>query len=143
MQCDFCNPDSNKELKIREYRYWTVSLHPNQYYLGRCMIILNRHAEDFFDIEKNELGEVFEIAKQLRNAVKELFDANMFNYASLGNIIRHVHLHFIPRYRKEVSFEGIVFEDKRWGDNYAPYDRDFRIPKGVLLKIKDEIKSKL
>ncbi|MBI2674898.1 MAG: HIT family protein [Candidatus Aenigmarchaeota archaeon] len=142
MDCEFCNPES-QGLKIKECRYWTIYLHPNQCYLGRCIIKLNRHAEDFFDIEKNELDEVFEIAKHLRNAVKELFGAAMFNYAALGNIIRHVHLHVIPRYEGQRAFAGIVFEDKRFGDNYAPYDKGFKVPKELLMKLRGEIGSRL
>ncbi|MCL5438382.1 MAG: HIT family protein [Patescibacteria group bacterium] len=113
----------------------------DQYYLGRCVILLKRHLEDFFDINENELKELFKITKNLRDVVKKVFGADMFNYATLGNVERHVHLHFIPRYSKKVVFKGIAFEDKNWGKNYAPYNKNFKIPKNVLMKIKDTIKS--
>ncbi|MEA2035901.1 MAG: HIT family protein [Nanoarchaeota archaeon] len=144
MGCEFCDNSSTfDELKIKEYPNWIVYLHPNQYYLGRCIIRLKRHLEDFFDINDAELKEVFEITKEFRGAIKGLFGADMINYATLGNIIRHVHLHFIPRYSRKVSFSGFVFEDKRWGQNYVPYDKEFRVSKEVTISIRDNIKNKV
>ncbi len=139
MKCDFCN---FKGLVIKEYKNWVVHLADDQRYLGRCIIRLKRHAEDFFDIGEEESKEFFEITKKLRNAVRENFGADMFNYATLGNMVRHVHLHFIPRYSKEVNFSGVVFKDEKWGQNYAPYNK-FEISEDVKSKIIDKIRKKL
>lgn len=114
----------------------------NQRYLGKCIIRLRRHLEDFFDINEEELKEFFVITKRLRNVIKEIFGADMFNYATLGNVVRHVHLHFIPRYSKSTTFLGVTFEDENWGDNYWPH-RDFQIPKKVQLAIRDKIRERL
>ena len=35
------NPDYEK-YPIKSYKYWSVYLHYNQSYLGRCYIVLNR-----------------------------------------------------------------------------------------------------
>jgi diadenosine tetraphosphate (Ap4A) HIT family hydrolase len=129
--------------KIKEYQYWTVYLWKHPYYLGRCFAKLNRHAEDFFDINDEEKEELFVIGKELRGAIKDAFGADMLNYAALGNIVRHVHLHFIPRYSKEISFERIRFKDENWGKNYAPYDKNFDIPAEIKEKIARAIESKL
>lgn len=139
MNCEFCNL---KGLTIKEYKNWVVHLSDDQRYLGRCIIRLRRHLEDFFDINEEELKELFEITKKLRDAIKEIFGAGMFNYATLGNVVRHVHLHFIPRYSKKVNFLGIIFEDERWGQNYAPYNK-FKISQEIKSKIIDKIKKKL
>ncbi|PIP22120.1 MAG: hypothetical protein COX38_02370 [Candidatus Nealsonbacteria bacterium CG23_combo_of_CG06-09_8_20_14_all_39_25] len=104
------------------------------------MIRLRRHPEDFFDINEEELKELFEITKKLRDVIKEIFGADIFNYATFGNVVRHVHLHFIPRYSKKVNFLGITFEDERWGQNYAPYNK-FKISKEVESEIIDKIKK--
>lgn len=107
------------------------------------MISLKRHLEDFLDINQREFNQLYKIMKNLRDVTKESFNADLFNYASLGNYVKHVHLHFIPRYSKKVNFLGIVFEDKNWGKNYTPYDKEFKIPEKVKYKIIEEIKSKL
>jgi diadenosine tetraphosphate (Ap4A) HIT family hydrolase len=103
---------------------------------------LRRHADDFFNINEEELKEFFEITKKLRDVVKEIFGADMFNYAILGNVVRHVHLHFIPRYSKEVNFSGVDFKDERWEQNYSPYNK-FKISEKVESEIIDKIRKKL
>ncbi len=145
MTCKFCdNPQSAElKLKIRDYECWSVFLWMHPYYLGRCFVKLNRHAEDFFDINEDEQKELFKIVRDLRSAIRGAFGAEMFNYATLGNIVRHVHLHVIPRYSNDVSFGGIIFKDERWGKNYAPYDKNFDVPKEIKEKICEEIKLRL
>ena len=142
--CPFCGEESEfTHLLIKQYKYWRINLHTSQYYLGRCAILLNRHLEDFFDISDEERNELFHITKQLREAVKKSFQTDMFNYATLGNIIPHVHLHFIPRYKNSVTFADTKFTDERWGKNYAPYNTDFKIPEDIYPKIKDAILNNL
>ena len=144
MPCEFCGvADKFGAPKIKEYKYWTVYLNTNQSYLGWCTIRLNRHLEDFFDINEKELSEFFRITKKLRDAAKELFCPDMFNYATLGNTVHHVHLHFIPRYSRKVEFTGYVFEDARWKKNYAPYDIDLKIPPNTLTEIRNALADKL
>lgn len=145
MNCVFCgNQKELEEFKIKEYKYWIVDLAINQYYLGKCIVRLKRHLEDFFDINEEELKEFFVITKNLRNVIKKVFGADMFNYVTLGNVVRHVHLHFIPRYSKKVKFAGYVFEDIGWGKHYRLYQKDdFEIPREVKILIRNRIKEGL
>jgi diadenosine tetraphosphate (Ap4A) HIT family hydrolase len=55
----------------------------------------------------------------------------------------HLHTHVIPRYKTEREFSGIMFRDERWGKNYVPYDKSFKVEKEILFKIRDEIKRKI
>jgi diadenosine tetraphosphate (Ap4A) HIT family hydrolase len=135
-QCCF----KNKKLDIKKYHYWTVALYPNQSYLGRCFIYLNKHREDFFDLNERELKELMKIGGKLKNALKELFNPTKFNYAWLGMEIPH--LHFVPRYKKPVIFQGRIFKDKGWGKNYSPSPK-LVFPAKELEKIKMVIAKKL
>ncbi|GBE19685.1 MAG TPA: HIT family protein [Candidatus Pacearchaeota archaeon] len=139
-ECSYCKEDNQL---IKQYNYWRVSLHPNQCYLGRCRIVLNRHLEDLTEINDDEQKELFSIMKNLRQVIIDLFGANLFNYTSAGNVTRHLHLHFIPRYNHEVEFESQRFKDENWGRNHAPYPKDFRFPEAILTAIKQKISSQL
>lgn len=142
--CEACNPpEKYKELEITEGQYWKVGLHSNQFYLGRCVVVLKRHVDDLLDVTEEERGELFDITKRLRDTVRELFNVDMFNYAAFGNEVGHTHLHFIPRYQTKRDFLGVIFEDKNWGKNYAPYDRNFSISQEVKLAIRDKIRDGL
>jgi diadenosine tetraphosphate (Ap4A) HIT family hydrolase len=128
---------------IKKYKHWSIVISTNQCYLGWCLVKLNRHIVDLFDTTKEEREELFEVVTNLRDALKRLFKPDLFNYASLGNSVRHLHLHFIPRYEKKRLFGGVTFIDKRWGHNYAPVDKEFKIPDSVLNKIREAIKKNL
>ena len=141
MECPLCY--DNKKFLIKRYNYWTIALHSSQFYLGRCIIKLNRHITDLFETEKEEQEELFEIVPRLKNALNEIFKPDLFNYAALGNIIPHLHFHVIPRYEQKRTFEGIEFIDGRWGENYVPYNRDFNIPDAVFSKIRETIKERI
>ena len=137
------NPENFRKLFIKEFKYWKLALHNNQCYLGRCVVILKRHAEDMFEISNEERDELFEIVKKLKGALSETFQPDLMNYSSLGNEVRHLHLHVIPRYNKNVEFAGITFMDKRWGQNPSPYDKGFTVPENVYERLVEKISSKL
>lgn len=132
------NNDFSK-LLIKEYDYWAVYLNENQGYLGRCIVWCKREsALDLADATPEEQQELFEVLRILRGALIKIFNPDWFNYVFLGNIDRHLHAHFIPRYASAKEFSGIVFEDKLYGKNYKT-DPDFKIPEMVLMEIKARI----
>ena len=123
--------------KIKNYTHWSVFIHHNQGYLGRCIIWCNRDsALDLADATAEEQQELFVIINDLGNAIKKCFGPHWLNYAFLGNETRHLHGHLIPRYAAPKEFEGITFKDERWGHNYKT-DHSFVIPDAVLEKIKN------
>ena len=96
--------------KIKDYKHWSIFLHQNQGYLGRCVVWCNREdALDLADATPEEQRELFIVLSELGNAIKKAFQPNWLNYAFLGNETRHSHGHFIPRYAKPKVFEGGYF----------------------------------
>jgi len=129
--------------KIKDYKYWSIFLHQNQGYLGRCVIWCNRQdALDLVDATPDEQQELFVVLKELGNAIKKSFEPDWLNYAFLGNETRHLHGHFIPRYAKPKNFEGVTFEDKLYGHNYKT-DHSFSVSPEVVEKIILKIKATL
>ncbi len=142
--CGLCYiPEKYRDLTIAEFDLWKCNLHESQVYPGRSLIILKRHVEDIFDITREEKRELEVIIRGFKRAVGEVFCTDMFNYAALGNTVRHAHLHFIPRYSHPLEYGGVIFEDRNQGQNYAPYDKNFLVPKPVLLGIRDLIRDRL
>lgn len=133
-----------EKYKIKDYKHWTVYLHTDQYYLGRVYVWAKRgDALDFIEMASEEREEFFEIGQAVNKVLKELLQPDLMNYAALANVARHLHVHLIPRYASPRSFDDVQFVDERWGQNYAPYNRDFRVQERVLLRIRDAIKEKL
>jgi diadenosine tetraphosphate (Ap4A) HIT family hydrolase len=134
---------SFERLKIKEYKHWSLFLNENQSYLGRvCLVAKREDAVDLFDITEAEREELFLAGAEINQALKALFQPDLMNYASLGNSFRHLHVHFIPRYSSERSFQGMKFSDVRWGKNYEPYNRDFKLSDEALNEIKTALQNK-
>jgi len=122
--------------KIKDYKYWTIFIHQNQGYLGRCIIWCKRkNALDLTDATLEERKEFFLILGNLKRAVTKVFQPDWFNYSFLGNETRHLHTHFIPRYASIKTFEGIKFKDELFGHNYKT-NYDFITPETILEKIR-------
>jgi diadenosine tetraphosphate (Ap4A) HIT family hydrolase len=135
--------DDFEKYKIKDYKYWGVYLHENQEYLGRCVIYCKReNALDLAEATKEEQDELFVILKSLKDALERCFQSDWMNYAFLGNVLRHLHGHVIPRYSGDREFEGIMFKDERWGQNYKT-NADFKTPEDLMQKIKNKIAESL
>ena len=128
---------------IRSYNNWQVYLHPNQGYLGRSIVWCNRaDSLDFADATKAEQEELFIVLRDLKRALTELFKPDVFNYAFLGNEIRHLHGHVVPRYKEPRVLLGQVFEDRLFGRNFQT-DHNFKISFDLFSKIKIKVQQAL
>jgi len=136
------NKDYSKFL-IKEYQYWSVYVHENQGYLGRCVVWCKReNAFDLTDATKVEQKELFVILKALQKALKSCFTPDWLNYAFLGNETRHLHGHIIPRYAELKEFMGITFKDKLYGHNYKT-DHNFVTSEELIREVKNELTKAL
>ena len=129
--------------KIKDYKYWSIFLHPNQGYLGRCVVWCKReNALDLTDSTLQEQEELFRILKELKEALNKIFKPDLFNYAFLGNETRHLHGHFIPRYASSREFNDVIFTDERFGFNYQT-NRNLKFSDDLIEKIRLKIKVAL
>ena len=88
----------------------TLYLDRNQTYRGQCVLVFDpRHAEGLETLSPVEFNA---FAADLRVAARALTAAcnpDLMNYASLGNIIRHLHWHIVPRYRSDPRWGGPIY----------------------------------
>lgn len=134
--------DFSKNL-VKSYKFWDVLVHENQGFLGRCVVWCKREdALDLADATQEEREELFTILQALREATKNIFQPDWFNYAFLGNEMRHLHGHFIPRYAKPQTFMGITLEDIYYGHNWNT-DHNFVTSDAVLHAVRDRLMEAL
>ena len=132
------------KFKISEFGNWDLFLLENQYFLGRGYIWAKRkNAVDFLDMTPKEKDEFFYVAREFRRVLREEFNPNIFNYYAAGNVSPHLHVHIIPRYETPRVFDGVEFKDDIFGKNHSFYDKNFKIPKETLLKIRNTLRSRL
>ena len=60
--------ESFLENLIKEYKHWAIYVHPNQGYLGRCVVWCKREdALDLTDATPEEQSELFLVLRDLKN----------------------------------------------------------------------------
>jgi diadenosine tetraphosphate (Ap4A) HIT family hydrolase len=132
-------------LLIKSYQYWEVYLHENQCFLGRTFVLLkdDKGVDDFIAISPEARDEFFKIGAEVKQALQVLFQPDKMNYAALSNTSPKIHVHLVPRYKDSRTFGERTYVDSRWGKNFAPYDKEFKIEIDELINIKDTIKGQL
>jgi len=129
---------------VKEYDYWTVYVHEDQGFLGRCVIWCKR--DDALDLAlatAEEQRELFQILRSVRTATGTEFGATWFNYSFLGNVDRHLHGHFFPRYQEPVTFNGITFEDLDYNANPSKTGTTNIVSDEVRTAIRDRLREML
>lgn len=131
------------KFKIREYSFWDLYLHKEQYpYIGRCYAWARREdAKNLFDMNFQESSELLAIIHDWGDALRFLFGNRAWpNLAILGNTTPHLHVHLIPRHKESIELYGIKFEDPNPSGNYAPYPK-MDLPLETLMRIKSDIEQ--
>jgi diadenosine tetraphosphate (Ap4A) HIT family hydrolase len=134
MACFICEtniPD------LGSFKYWNITVAHEQNYLGKCIIALRPHEEDFLALRAKERDEMWLAARAVRDAVTRCFAPDRFNYQVLGNSVPHVHMHLTPRYNSPREFAGMTFTDDHWGT--WPFPADQELPPGLLKTLADTI----
>jgi diadenosine tetraphosphate (Ap4A) HIT family hydrolase len=104
--------------------------------------VINRKVVDLTELKKPENEEFIKIIKIAKKALDKAFKPDLYNYATLGNWIRHHHWHIIPRYKKERKINRTVFRDNHWNNPAWP-DPSKRISQETELIIYNKIKTNL
>ncbi len=130
---------------IKKYKFWELYLYEKQFpYIGRCYAWAKRpEAETAKDMRPHETFELHHIIYQEWNkAIQTLFQHDTDNLSIMCNETRHLHAHFIPRYKTPRTNRYLKFTDQNFGHNYAPYQQP-KLHLEFLMKIKEDIKHQL
>lgn len=132
---------SYEHLKVKEYKYWELYLHENQYpCIGRCYARAKReNADRVIHMTQEEIHELFGTIIPARNsAIAQLYQHHRENITFMGNTSPHLHAHLIPRYIEPKELYNIRFVDPNPTGNYAPYPKQ-KIDETILQDIKNTI----
>ena len=122
------------ESLIMEYNNWFLLFRPDQVTIGSLILITKNDEHRLSEISKNGFEELRDIVIWMEDILKSTFEYDRINYLMLMMVDPEVHYHIIPRYSKEVIFQGVTFKDKGWPSIPAL---------GDINKIDNKIKEKL
>lgn len=122
MNCQLCSiPNPTAAWVLKPFRFWRLELSVDQAYLGKMLVILNRHTEDLTETSAEERAELFCVLEEAKASLDMAFRPDTYNYMALGNGTPHLHVHLVPRYARSIMFAGRMFRDLRWGEDYTPH----------------------
>jgi diadenosine tetraphosphate (ap4A) hydrolase and other HIT family hydrolases-like protein len=105
---------------ILQTERWVAVLDRNQCYLGKSFITLRQHKETLPELDEVDWMELHQVIRQLEQAVKGAFGADVCNWECLmNNAVKagqstHVHWHLHPRYLADTVFADEEFPDPKW-----------------------------
>lgn len=104
---------------IRQGATWTMAVNRNQNLLGKTMLVLERRCSAVVDLQPAEWAELHDQLRELVPALDRCFAPDQVNLAFLMNQDAQVHLHVIPRYQGQRTWNGEIFEDPHWGSAFG------------------------
>lgn len=120
--CVFCSDDGG-EVLYRNHLLRVVLVQDLDY-PGFVRVILNNHCREMTDLSDAEALLVFQVVLRVEKVVRQIYNPDKINLASLGNVTPHLHWHIIPRYFKDKHFPNPI-----WG---AVMNPDY-VPTRVVL----------
>jgi diadenosine tetraphosphate (Ap4A) HIT family hydrolase len=97
------------------HQYWSLYINHNQNLVGKVMIVLNRHCESVLELTADEWSQLRDEVREAQLALDRMFRPDRYNLMFLMNLVPHVHLHVVPRYRTARTYAGEVFGDPDFG----------------------------
>ena len=107
--CVLCN--SNAENVIYNSVLFRIVLVTDEYYPGYLRLILNQHVKEITDLSIEDARVVFDALYKIESIVRQIYQPDKMNLASLGNVVPHLHWHIIPRYKNDRHFPNPI-----WGE---------------------------
>lgn len=126
-KCAWCNlSDKEKQYLLFETSKWSIYLADIQDYIGRCILVLNRHCGSLSELSLDEWIDLKEIINQIEHCYKIVLGAELCNWSCLLNNFYkseipdpHLHIHVRPRYRQPIIINNHVYVDSEFGHHYA------------------------
>ncbi len=99
--CPYCqNPLGNESVlaEVCTLTYSILSVYKNQYYRGRCVLSLREHYEELHEIDLVTYRGFMEEVRKTCALISRLFNPDKIQIALYGDVVRHMHLHIVPKY---------------------------------------------
>lgn len=99
---------------IKEYDHWCVLLRPQQVTLASLVLAAKSEATAFGSLPAAAFSELATVTADIERHLHRTVNYDKLNYLMLMLVDPHVHMHVLPRYAGERSFDGQQFADKSW-----------------------------
>lgn len=108
MDCIFCKIIAGDipAVKVLDEKLVVAFMDINPAGRGHLLVVPKKHAENIFEIEKDDLSAVFHAVKRCAIAIKEALNADGATVLQLNGkvsdqVVPHFHVHIIPRWEND------------------------------------------
>lgn len=117
-----------KEIEfVAEFDHCFVIKDQNPVSLGHLLIIPYEHTESWFTSSNEVKNEIIHILDKLKKLLDEKYRPDGYNIGincgeAAGQTVMHLHVHLIPRYRKDVNdptggVRGVIPSKQKYSTN--------------------------
>lgn len=115
--CPLCLPRDGADafwIRVASLSVSTLYLDRNQTYRGQCVLVFDpRHVEGLEHLSVDEFDALAQDLRTVSRAVATVCNPDLMNYASLGNVVAHLHWHIVPRYESDPRWGGPIYTTTR------------------------------
>ena len=105
VDCPLCEDPSKGMALIAELSITRAYLQPSASFRGYCILVLKRHAVEIDDLSLQERSSLMEDVARVAHAIRAVCRPAKLNYEILGNVVPHIHVHIIPRYTADPTWD--------------------------------------
>lgn len=103
--CPLCaDPSKGMEL-VADLTMTRAYLQKSASFRGYCILVLKRHAVELDDLSPEERSALMEDVARVGHAIRRVCQPTKLNYEILGNVVPHIHVHVIPRYTTDPTWD--------------------------------------
>ncbi|EJF34146.1 histidine triad protein [Weissella koreensis KCTC 3621] len=105
--CFYCEHNEIQKDKMSEVRKLDIStlyLNHDQTHRGRAIVALNGHVNEIFELTETERKRFFDDVSIVASILKNTFLADKVNYGIYGDMVSHLHVHLVPKYKDDIDF---------------------------------------
>jgi len=130
--CPLCADPSKGMTLIADGAITRAYLQPSASFRGYCILVLKRHAVELDDLSAEERTALIEDIARVAHAIRAVCRPAKINYEILGNVVPHVHVHIIPRYTTDPTWDRAAW--------FALPDAD-SLPEDEYLRLAQEVRA--
>jgi len=91
---------------------------------GYIRVITQKHIKEFSQLNDEEAIKLTLTVKKIEKTLLKELNPDKINIASLGNMVPHLHIHIIPRYKNDPWWPEATFCNKKRDFNYPLFNKE-------------------
>ncbi len=104
-ECPLCDDESKGMMMVGNLAVTRAYLQRSTSFRGYCILVLKHHAAEIDDLPAHERCSLMEDIACVAHAIRAVCRPPKVNYEILGNVVPHIHVHIIPRYETDPTWD--------------------------------------